>query len=175
MPMYPYRDRSPTIDPTVFLAPGAHLVGDVKVGPRASIWFNAVLRGDSAPVLVGARTNIQDGAVLHGDAGVPCVVGDDCTVGHLAVVHGCRVERGTLIGMGAVVLSGATIGEESLVGAGAVVGEGRTFGPRSLLLGHPARLVRTLTEEDVERLVRPGSRAYVRIVENYRAIRALED
>ncbi len=174
MPLYAYRDSSPTIDPTAFVAPGAHLVGDVTVGPQASIWFNAVLRGDSAPVLVGARTNIQDGAVLHGDAGAPCEVGDDCTVGHLAVVHGCKVERGSLIGTGAIVLSRATIGEESLVGAGAVVGEGRAFGPRSLLVGHPARVVRTLTEEDIERLVRPGSRTYIRTAQEYRAIRTLE-
>jgi carbonic anhydrase/acetyltransferase-like protein (isoleucine patch superfamily) len=95
------------------------------------------------------------------DAGRPCVVGEDCTIGHRAVVHGCTVGRSSLVGMGAVVLSGASIGEESLVGAGALVPEGRTFAPRSLILGHPARLIRVLTDEEIERLVRPGARNYL--------------
>lgn len=168
MPLHPYRDAHPQIDPAAYVAPGAMIVGDVAVGPGASIWFNAVLRGDSSYVRVGAGTNIQDGAVLHTDSGVPCIVEDECTVGHLALVHGCRVGRGTLIGMGAVVLSGAEIGEESLVGAGALVAEGRKIPPRSLLVGHPARLIRTLTDEDVERLIQPGARHYRAYAEDYR-------
>jgi carbonic anhydrase/acetyltransferase-like protein (isoleucine patch superfamily) len=168
MPTHAYRDRRPEIDPTAFVAPGARIVGDVVVGARASIWFNAVLRGDSSHVRVGAGTNIQDGAVLHTDADAPCIVEEDCTVGHLAIVHGCRIGRGSLVGMGAIVLSGAEIGEESLVGAGALVAEGRTIAPRSLLLGHPARLIRTLTEEEVERLIRPGVRHYLEYAEGYR-------
>src|SRR6266542_237073 len=107
MPTHPYGDRRPVIDPTAFVAPGARIVGDVSLGPNASVWFNAVLRGDSAAVSVGARTNIQDGAVLHTDAGKPCRVGEGCTVGHLAIVHGATVGDECLIGMGAVVLSGS--------------------------------------------------------------------
>jgi carbonic anhydrase/acetyltransferase-like protein (isoleucine patch superfamily) len=168
MPIFPYRDKHPQIDPTAFVAPGAMIVGDVVLEAGASVWFNAVLRGDSSSVRVEAGTNIQDGAVLHTDADAPCILEEGCTVGHLAIVHGCRVGRGTLIGMGAVVLSRAEIGEESLVGAGALVGEGRRIRPRSLMLGHPARLIRTLTDEEVERLIRPGARHYREYADAYR-------
>ena len=169
MPSYPYQDRRPRIDPTAFVAPGARVVGDVELGPRASVWFNAVLRGDSDAVRVGAGTNVQDGAVLHTDEGSPCVVGEDCTIGHRAVVHGCTIERGCLIGMGAIVLSGAVIGEESIVAAGGLVPEGRTYPRRSLLVGSPVRLLRTLTDEDVESLIRPGVRDYLGYAADYRA------
>jgi carbonic anhydrase/acetyltransferase-like protein (isoleucine patch superfamily) len=144
------------------------VVGDVVIGPEASVWFNAVLRGDSDSIRVGARTNVQDGAVLHTDAGKPCVVGDDCTVGHLAIVHGCTVGAGSLIGMGAIVLSGAVIGEESLVAAGSVVLEGTRFPARSLLIGAPARAVRSLIDEDVDRLIRPGVRHYLEYAKGHR-------
>jgi carbonic anhydrase/acetyltransferase-like protein (isoleucine patch superfamily) len=146
------------------VADGAWVVGDVSLGPRSSVWFAAVLRGDSDRVEIGARTNVQDGAVLHTDVGHPCVVSEDCTVGHRAIVHGCTVGRGSLIGMGAIVLSGAEIGEDSLVAAGALVTEGRTFGPRSLIVGAPARVVRKLSDEDVDRLIRPGVRNYLAYV-----------
>src|SRR5947209_8960929 len=123
MPTYPYRGRRPEIDTTAFLAPGARVIGDVAIGPQSSVWFNAVLRGDADRIRVGARTNIQDNAVLHTDPGQPCVVGDDCVVGHGAIVHGCEIGNTCLIGMGAIVLTGAVIGEESLVAAGALVPE----------------------------------------------------
>jgi carbonic anhydrase/acetyltransferase-like protein (isoleucine patch superfamily) len=168
MPAYPFEDRRPQIDPTAFVAPGARLVGDVTLGPQASVWFNAVLRGDSDAVSVGARTNIQDGAVLHTDGGVPCIVAEDCTIGHLAIVHGCRVDRGSLIGMGAVVLSGAVIGEESLVAAGAVVPGGRRIPARSLVAGSPVRLVRKLSDEDVGRLIKPAVANYLRFAASHR-------
>jgi carbonic anhydrase/acetyltransferase-like protein (isoleucine patch superfamily) len=174
MTAHPYRDRWPQIDPTAFIAPGAFVVGDAVLGPRASVWFNAVVRGDSDVVRVGANTNIQDGAVLHTDQGSPCVVGDDCTIGHLAVVHGCRIGRGCLIGMGAVVLSGAVVGDESLVAAGALVPEGKQIPPRSLVVGSPARLARTLSDEDVERLLRPGVRSYLKNAEAYWDLRDAE-
>ena len=169
MSTLPYRGREPRIDPTAFVAPGAWVIGDVVLGPDASVWFGAVLRGDSDRVKVGARTNVQDGAVLHTDPGVPCEIGEDCTIGHGAVVHGCRIGNSCLIGMGAVVLSGAVIGDESLVAAGALVPEGKEFPARSLLLGSPVRRLRELTEEDVERLIRPGARNYLRYVDGYRA------
>jgi carbonic anhydrase/acetyltransferase-like protein (isoleucine patch superfamily) len=169
VPVFPYGKVWPRIDPTAFVAPGAHVVGDVILGPRSSVWFGAVVRGDSAPVRIGAGTNVQDGAVLHTDAGKTCTVGEQCTIGHRAIVHGCTVRNGSLIGMGAVVLSGAVIGEESLVAAGSLVPEGKEFGPRSLLMGSPARVVRELTDDDVERMIRPGVRNYQRYAETYRA------
>jgi carbonic anhydrase/acetyltransferase-like protein (isoleucine patch superfamily) len=168
VPAHAYGERQPRIDPTAFVAPGAHVVGDVAVGPLASVWFNAVLRGDSDTVTIGARTNVQDGAVLHPDQGSPCVVGEDCTIGHGAIVHGCRIGRGSLIGMGAIVLSRAEIGEESLVAAGALVPEGRHYPARSLLIGSPARRLKDLTDDDVERLIRPGVANYLRYAEEYR-------
>jgi carbonic anhydrase/acetyltransferase-like protein (isoleucine patch superfamily) len=165
---YRYGETEPSIDPTAFVAPGARIVGDVTLGPRASVWFNAVLRGDSDAVQVGAETNVQDGAVLHTDRGSACVIGDGCTIGHAAVVHGCTVEDGCLIGMGAIVLSGAHIGAQSIVAAGALVAEGRTYPPRSLLVGSPARALRSVTDEDVARLIEPGVRNYVQFAETYR-------
>ena len=168
MLIYPYGDRQPDVHPTVFIAPGAMVVGDVAIGAEASVWFNAVIRGDSAQVRVGAGTNVQDGAILHTDAGKPCIVGDDCTIGHRAIVHGCTIGRGSLVGMGSVVLSGAVIGEESLVAAGALVPEGKEFPPRSLLMGLPAKLVRRLTERDVSELIRPGVEGYRRNAAVYR-------
>jgi carbonic anhydrase/acetyltransferase-like protein (isoleucine patch superfamily) len=169
VPTYPYGDKRPHVDPSAFLAPGARVVGDVIIGPRSSVWFNAVVRGDSAAVHIGAETNVQDGAVLHTDAGRPCVVEDRCTIGHRAIVHGCHVGRGSLIGMGAVVLSGVDLGEESLVAAGALVPEGRRYPPRSLLVGSPVRVLRTLSDEDVERLIRPGVENYIRNALAYRS------
>jgi len=163
-----YRDLEPRIDPTAFVAPGAWIVGDVELGPQASVWFNAVIRGDSAPVRIGTRTNVQDLATLHTDRGTPCVVGDDCTVGHSAIVHGCRIGHGSLIGMGAIVMSGAVIGEESIVAAGALVPEGRKCSPRSLLAGSPVRLIRRLSDEDLERLIHPGVRNYLEYAKAYR-------
>jgi carbonic anhydrase/acetyltransferase-like protein (isoleucine patch superfamily) len=170
MPAYPYGDKHPQIDPSAFVAPGAMVVGDVRLEARTSVWFNAVLRGDSDSVRVGAETNIQDTAVLHTDAGSPCTVGERCTVGHGAVVHGCTIARGSLVGMGAVVLSGAVVGEESLVAAGALIAPGREFPPRSLIVGSPARRLRELSDEDVERLIRPGVEHYLRHAEMLRGI-----
>jgi carbonic anhydrase/acetyltransferase-like protein (isoleucine patch superfamily) len=166
--IHPYRDRRPRIDATAFIAPGAVIAGDVQIGPEASIWFNAVVRGDSDHVTVGARTNVQDNAVLHTDPEKPCEVGDDCTIGHGAIVHGCRIDPGCLIGMGAILLSGAVIGKESLVAAGALVPEGKEFEPRSLLVGSPARLVRKLSDHDVADLIEPGVRHYLEYARGYR-------
>lgn len=170
MPTYPYGEKRPKVDPTAYLAPGAWVIGDVELGPRASVWFNAVLRGDSDRVRVGASTNVQDGAVLHVDAGSPCTVGDECTIGHNATVHGCTIGDGCLIGMGAVVLSGAVIEDECIVAAGALVAQGRRYPRRSLLAGSPARRIREVTDEDVERLIRPGVLHYVEFGLAYRAI-----
>jgi carbonic anhydrase/acetyltransferase-like protein (isoleucine patch superfamily) len=169
MAVLPYGDRVPRIDPAAYVAPGAWVVGDVVLEAGASVWFNAVLRGDSDAVRVGRNTNVQDGAVLHTDPGFPCLVGEECTVGHGAVVHGCRVGRRSLVGMGAIVLSGAEVGEESVVAAGAVVPPGTAHPPRSLLMGAPARRVRELTEEDLRRLVDAGVRHYLEYAAAYGA------
>lgn len=168
MPVHAYLGIRPRIDPTAFVAPSAWILGDVVLAAEASVWFNAVVRGDSSHVRVGARTNVQDGAVLHTDGDAPCEVGDACTVGHLAIVHGCSIGSGTLVGMGAVVLSHAVIGAESLVAAGSLVPEGKEFPPRSLLVGSPARVVRELTDDDVARLIRPGVENYLRYARAYR-------
>ncbi|MCG0240100.1 MAG: gamma carbonic anhydrase family protein [Firmicutes bacterium] len=169
MAIYRHRGVEPRIDPTVFVAPGARIIGDVTVGPRASIWFNAVLRGDYAPITVGARTNIQDLCMIHTDTGFPCTIGEGCVIGHQAIVHGCTIGNDCLVGMGAIILNGAKIGDGSVVAAGALVPEGKEFPPRSLLMGVPARLVRTLTEEEVERLIRAGCRSYEERAQVYKA------
>lgn len=144
--------EAPEIDPTAWIAPSAQVIGRVRLGPGASVWFGAVLRGDNEWVELGGGSNVQENAVLHTDWGFPLVVGPRCTVGHKAVLHGCTVEEGCLIGMSATVLNGAVIGRHSLVGAGALVTERKAFPPRSLIVGAPARAARALTDEEVERL-----------------------
>ena len=138
----------PVVDPSAFVAPGARIIGSVSLGPEASVWYNAVLRGDSASITIGAGSNLQDNVSVHVDAGRPVVIGDDVSVGHNAVVHGCTVGEGSLIGMGSVVLSGAEIGPGCLVAGGAVVLEGTVVPPNSLVAGVPAKVRRELTEEE---------------------------
>jgi carbonic anhydrase/acetyltransferase-like protein (isoleucine patch superfamily) len=159
---------SPRIDPSVFLATGCVVVGDVELGVGASIWFGAVVRGDVNSVHIGARTNIQDQAVVHVTGGShPTWIGEDVTVGHQAVLHGCTVKDRCLIGIGAIVLDGAVVGEEAIVGAGALVPPGMVVPPRSLVMGSPARVKRTLTDVDVEGL-RSSARRYVDCAARYR-------
>jgi carbonic anhydrase/acetyltransferase-like protein (isoleucine patch superfamily) len=133
--------RFATIHPTVFVAPGAVVLGDVTLGPRASVWFNTVVRGDSAEVVVGEDTNLQDNSVVHEDEGYPALIGARVTVGHRSIIHGCVIEDDCLIGMGSVILSGARIGAGSLVGAASLVREGQIIPPESLVVGSPARVV----------------------------------
>ena len=147
-------DVSPRIDESVFLAPGCVVVGDVEIGPDSSVWFGAVLRGDVAPIKIGARTNVQDGAVLHVDTGSPCVVGDDVTIGHRAIIHAANVGNRVTIGMGSIVLSRSTIGEAAVIAAGAVVAEGTSVQPGALMMGIPAREKRILDDEQQERMAR---------------------
>lgn len=152
--LYEYKGKKPLVDPTAFIAEGAKVVGDVVIGKESSIWYNAVLRGDLAPIMIGSRVNIQDGCIGHVNTDQPLIVEDDVSVGHGAIIHGCRIGRGTLIGMGAIVLNGAEIGEYALIGAGALVTENKIIPPRTLVLGTPARVVRELTEKDLERMRR---------------------
>ncbi len=144
--------QAPEIDPTAWIAPDAQVIGRVRIGPHASVWFGAVLRGDNEWIKVGEGTNVQELSVLHTDWGFPLTIGRDCTIGHKAVLHGCTLGDRVLVGMSAAILNGAIIADESLVGAGALVTEGKRFEPRSLLMGAPARAVRTLDDAAVERL-----------------------
>ncbi|MGF1471357.1 MAG: gamma carbonic anhydrase family protein [Rubrobacteraceae bacterium] len=158
--LLPYGDSFPEVPGTAFIAPGAYLIGAVTLGERASVWYGAVVRGDTEPVSIGAGTNIQDGCVLHADPGFPAVVGEGCVVGHRAVLHGCRVEAGCLVGMGATLLNGARIGAGSIVAAGALVPEGKEYPPHSLIVGVPARRVRAVPGEQAEEIAR-GAETYV--------------
>jgi carbonic anhydrase/acetyltransferase-like protein (isoleucine patch superfamily) len=157
MPLYRLGDKAPSVDPTAFVAPDATLVGDVRLGPQASVWFQAVARGDNEPIVIGAQSNVQEGAVLHADPGYPLTIGERVTIGHQAMVHGCTIGEGSLIGIQAVVLNGAKIGKHCLVGAGAVITERKEFPDRCLILGAPARVARQLTDEDVQRLERTAA------------------
>ena len=158
--MLPLGDKRPEVAESAFVAPGAYVIGAVYLGEESSVWYGAVLRGDTEPIRIGARTNIQDGCVLHADPGYPAVVGKGCVVGHNAVVHGCEIEGGCLIGMSATILNGARIGEGSIVAAGTLVPEGREFPARSLIIGSPAKWVREVTEEQTQDIAR-GVRTYV--------------
>ncbi len=159
--------RSELIAEEVFIAGSATVRGSVTIGERSSIWFGAVVRGDTEVVEIGCRTNVQDLAVLHADPGYPCQLGDDVTVGHSAVVHGAVVESGALIGIRAVVLNGAKIGAGAIVGAGAVVTEGMEVPAGHLAVGVPAKVIRELTSEDSERLTRTAGH-YVLAAQAYR-------
>jgi carbonic anhydrase/acetyltransferase-like protein (isoleucine patch superfamily) len=139
-------------DGSAWVAPNAVLVGHVVLEANTTIWFNAVLRGDNEIIRIGAGSNVQDGCVLHTDPGFPLSVGRDCTIGHMVMLHGCTIGRGSLVGIGAIVLNGAEIGEESLVGAGALIPEGKKYPPRSVIMGAPGRVVRTVTDADLERI-----------------------
>lgn len=150
----------PEIDPTAWIAPAAQVIGRVRIGPHASVWFGAVLRGDNEWIELGEGSNVQEGSVLHTDWGFPLTVGRHCTVGHKAVLHGCTLGDRVLVGMSATVLNGAVIADESLVGAGALVTEGKRFERRSLLVGSPARAVRSLDDAAAARL-RASAEAYV--------------
>ena len=158
MPVYPYEGVTPQIESDVLLCPGAMVVGRVKIGEGSSIWYNAVIRGDVHDVIVGRYTSIQDGALIHEDSGrgsgleggLPTVVGDYVTVGHGVILHACRVEDYALIGMGAIIMDGAVIGKGSVVGAGALVTKNTVVPPFSVVLGSPARVVKTLPESSLD-------------------------
>lgn len=152
MSLYALDDLRPSLGPGAWAAPSADLIGDVRLGARASVWFGAVLRGDNTPLILGDDTNFQDGAIGHSDAGFPLTIGARVTVGHQAILHGCTVHDDVLIGMGAKVLNGAVIPSECLVGAGALVTEGKTFEPGTLIVGTPARAIRPLTGAEKQAL-----------------------
>lgn len=149
MTLYAIDGVEPVLGDGAWAAPSADLIGDVRLHDRASVWFGAVIRADNTPIVIGTESNIQDGAIGHSDPGFPLTIGTRVTVGHQAILHGCTIGNGALIGMGAKVLNGAVIGEKCLVGAGALVTEGKHFEPGQLIVGSPARVVRALTEQEL--------------------------
>jgi carbonic anhydrase/acetyltransferase-like protein (isoleucine patch superfamily) len=168
MALYELRGIRPKLGRDVFVAESATVIGDVHLGDEAGVWFGAVLRGDYMPIRVGARTNVQDNAVVHITAGINgATIGDDVTVGHSAIVHGCTVGNLCLIGMGSVVLDGANIGDESFVAAGSLVTPGTIVPPRSFVMGRPAKVVRPVRDEDLA-WIRASAAAYVTHAREFR-------
>ncbi len=167
MAIYRLGDDAPQLATGAWVADSAQVIGRVALGADASVWFGAVLRGDNEWITIGARSNVQDGSVLHTDMGSPLTLGDDVTIGHQAMLHGCTIGDGSLVGIQAVVLNGAQIGRNCLVGAGSLVTEGQVFPEGSLILGSPARLVRVLAPAQLERL-RAGAAHYVHNARRYR-------
>ena len=159
--------RADQVHPTVYIAPGAVVLGDVTIGEASSVWFNAVLRGDVDSIRIGRETNIQDGAVLHADEGVPCTLGDRVTVGHNAIVHGCTIEDDVMIGMASVVMNRAVVGRDSIVAVGAVVTEGTVIPSGSLVIGVPAKVKRTISEHDRRRIAHAADH-YVQNARRYK-------
>jgi len=151
MPAYQLNGHAPQIDDRdgVFIAASADLIGKVILGPRSSVWFGAVLRGDNEPITVGEGSNIQDQTVIHTDMGVPATIGTGCTIGHRALLHGCTIGDNCLIGMGAIIMNHAQIGANSIVGAGALVTEGKQFPACSLIYGNPAVVKRSLRDDEI--------------------------
>jgi carbonic anhydrase/acetyltransferase-like protein (isoleucine patch superfamily) len=172
MPFYSIGGLSPSVSPTAWVAPSADVIGDVRLGNHCSVWFGAVIRADNTPIILGDETNFQDGAIGHSDPGAPLTLGARVTVGHQAILHGCTIEDEALIGMGARILNGAVIGGQCIVGAGALVTEGKVYAPRSLIVGSPARAVRSLSDEQVA-LLRMSAAHYAEKAARYAAEIAL--
>lgn len=160
MPIYEFDGVAPKLPEAgrYWIAPTATVIGRCILGEDVGIWFGAVLRGDIEPMTVGARSNIQEHSVLHTDAGYPLTIGEDCTIGHRAIIHGCTIGSNTLIGMGATVMNGAVIGNNCLVGAGALVPEGKMIPDGSLVVGMPAKVIRALEPQHIEELTRSAER-----------------
>jgi gamma-carbonic anhydrase len=166
MPIFPYKGVMPTIEENVFIAPGAMVIGDVTIREGASVWYNTVIRADTAPIVIGRHTNIQDNCTLHVDAGAPLTIGDECTIGHGAVIHGATLDNHVFVGMKAVVLSHARIGPRTIVGACALVGEHKDIPGGVLMLGVPAKFARELTEAELEHIVSSAEGYYERALEH---------
>jgi len=160
MAIYRITEHSPVLAASAWVAPGAHVMGRVELAEGASVWFGAVLRGDNEPIRIGVGSNVQENAVLHTDWKFPLTVGDHVTIGHQAMLHGCTIGEGSLIGIQAVVLNGARIGRNCLIGAGALIPEGKEIPDRSVVMGAPGKIVRELTDADIAR-IRSGVDNYV--------------
>ena len=152
MTQYAIGDKKPSLSSGTWIAHNATVIGDVRLGANASIWFGAVLRGDNEPIRIGRRTNIQENVVIHTDPGLPVVLGAEVTVGHTAMLHGCTVEDGALIGIGAIVLNGARVGAGAIIGAGALVPENKTIPPGAVVFGSPGKVMRQVSEAERARI-----------------------
>jgi len=162
MALYEFDGHRVTVpaDGRFWVAENAVVIGKVVIEEGASVWFNTIVRGDNEPIVIGARANVQDGCVLHTDPGFPLAIGAGATIGHMVMLHGCTIGRGTLIGIGAIVLNGAVVGEDCLIGAGALIPEGKNIPDRSVVFGSPGRIIRQVSELDLERM-RWGVRLYL--------------
>ena len=172
--IYNYQGKSPKIGAKTFVAPSSDVIGDTTIGEDCSIWFGTIIRGDVHYITIGDRTSIQDGSMIHvthykkedRSDGNPTIIGNDVTVGHKVMLHGCKIEDACLIGMSATILDGAVIGKESIVGAGSLVTKNKKFPPRSLIMGSPAKVIRELNEDEVKELYASASR-YIKFKNNY--------
>jgi carbonic anhydrase/acetyltransferase-like protein (isoleucine patch superfamily) len=169
MSVYRLGDKIPQLADSVWIAPNASIIGDVRLAENVSIWWNAVLRGDNDPITIGANTNIQDGSVLHTDDGVPLTLGRDITVGHMVMLHGCSVGDGSLVGIKSVILNGAVIGKYCLIAANTLIPEGKVIPDRSVVMGSPGKVVRELDNEQLARLARNPPH-YVHNAQRYRQL-----
>lgn len=170
MIVYPYHEKKPNIDDSVYIAEHAVVTGDVTIGEQSSIWFNAVIRGDVAPTIIGKKVNIQDNSVLHQSPNNPLILEDEVTIGHSVILHSCKVKKGALIGMGSIILDGAVIGEGAFIGAGSLVPQGKIIPPNTLAFGRPAKVVRELNETDIEDMLRIN-REYAEKGQYYKSIK----
>lgn len=170
MPFFSYKQNSPLVHPSVFIAPGAQIIGNVHIGIDSSVWFQTVIRGDMDEIRIGERTNIQDLCVCHADENVPLWIGDGVTVGHRCVIHGCTIEDECLIGMGAIIMNRAVIGQGSVIGANALVLEGSVIPPYSLVTGSPGKVKKTYEDKDqIRQDIRRMSQGYVENSVRYRS------
>ncbi len=167
MAIYSLGNRQPVLGHEAWVAPNATVIGDVRLGDNASIWWNAVVRGDNDTITIGANSNIQDGSVLHVDAGVPLTIGTNVTVGHLVMLHGCTIGEESLIGIKSVILNKAVIGRHCIIGANSLIPEGKVIPERSLVMGSPGKVVRQLSDEEVARLLL-AAQGYVENARRYR-------
>ncbi len=174
MPILPYKDIIPTIAEDVFIAPGAMVIGNVTIHEGASIWYNTVIRGDTAPIIIGRRTNIQDNCTLHVDADAPLTIGDECTIGHGAVVHGATLGHHILVAMNAVVLSHSRIGSNTVIGACSLVGEHKSIPGGVLAVGVPAKVKRDLTEAEQHHILTSAASYYQRANEHRESLDKVE-
>ncbi|MBT2645500.1 gamma carbonic anhydrase family protein [Bacillus sp. ISL-34] len=165
----PYNNKKPSIDDTVFVAPGSHLIGDISIGKHSTVWFNAVLRGDEDSITIGEKCSIQDNSTIHLFEGCPVVIEDEVTVGHNVILHGCKIGKRSIIGMGSTILDNVEIGEECIIGANTLISSGKIIPPRSLVIGSPGKVVRRLNNKDLE-LIQLSIDTYVQKGKDFKGI-----
>lgn len=167
--IYPFKDQYPQIAASVFIADYVTITGDVKIGDESSVWFNSVIRGDVAPVIIGKKVNIQDNSVLHQSPNHPLILEDEVTIGHQVILHSCTIRKKALIGMGSIILDEVEIGEGAFIGAGSLVPQGKKIPPNTLAFGRPAKVIRTLNEYDLQEMERIN-RQYAEKAQYYKAL-----